>query len=178
MQQKNRNINLEEMMVAGIHFGHQTQKWDPKMSSYIFTERKGVHILDLTQTPRILIETCDLLFNAAAKGEEFLIVGTKHQVADLVASTTLRAQCHYVNEKWLGGMLTNWTTTETRLRRFQYLQLEESRGGFDPRDKHCRLKIFADKRVRAAQPQPSFSLRIQVSLLVIPAQLTMRARQG
>ncbi|KAH7446450.1 hypothetical protein KP509_01G056500 [Ceratopteris richardii] len=142
MQQKNRDINLEEMMAAGIHFGHQTQKWNPKMSSYIFTERRGVHILDLTQTARILAETCDLLFNAAAKGKEFLIVGTKHQVADLVASAALRAQCHYVNEKWLGGMLTNWATTETRLRRFQYLQLEESRGGFDrlPKQEAANLK--------------------------------------
>lgn len=131
MQQKNRNIGLEEMMAAGIHFGHQTQKWNPKMSPYIFTERRGVHILDLTQTARILAEACDLVFNAAAEGKEFLMVGTKHQVADLVASAALRSQCHYVNEKWLGGTLTNWVTTETRLRRFQYLQTEENRGGFD-----------------------------------------------
>lgn len=131
MQQKNWNIDLEGMMAAGIHFGHQTQRWNPKMSSYIFTERRGVHILDLTQTARLLSEACDLVFDAAAEGKEFLMVGTKHQVTDLIASAALRSQCHYVNEKWLGGMLTNWVTTETRLRRFQYLQTEEDRGGFD-----------------------------------------------
>ena len=131
MQQKNRNIDLEGMMAAGIHFGHQTQKWNPRMSPYIFTERKGVHILDLTQTARLLSEACDLVFDAAAEGKEFSTVGTKHQVADLIASAARRSQCHYVNEKWLGGTLTNWFTTEMRLRRFQYLQNEEDMGGFN-----------------------------------------------
>nr|YP_010402945.1 ribosomal protein S2 [Bolbitis x multipinna]UQV94752.1 ribosomal protein S2 [Bolbitis x multipinna] len=131
MQQRNRNINLEGMMAAGIHFGHQTQKWNPRMSPYIFTERKGVHILDLTQTARFSSEACDLVFDAAAEGKEFSTVGTKHQVADLVASAATRSQCHYVNEKWLGGMSTNWSTTEMRLRRFQYLQNVEDTGEFD-----------------------------------------------
>lgn len=131
MQQKNWNIDLEGMMGAGVHFGHQTQKWNPRMSPYIFTERRGVHILDLTQTARLLSEACDLVFDAAAEGKEFLMVGTKYQVADLVASAATRSRCHYVNEKWLGGMLTNWSTTETRLRRFQFLQNGEDTGGFD-----------------------------------------------
>nr|YP_009547546.1 ribosomal protein S2 [Vaginularia trichoidea]AYW16063.1 ribosomal protein S2 [Vaginularia trichoidea] len=142
MQQKNRNIELEDMMGAGIHFGHQTQRWNPKMSPYIFTERKGVHIFDLTQTARLLSEACDLVFNAAVEGKEFLIVGTKHQVTDLIASAALRSQCHYVNEKWLAGTLTNWVTTETRLRQFQYLQTEAYRGGFDrlPKSEAAILK--------------------------------------
>nr|YP_010466173.1 ribosomal protein S subunit 2 [Haplopteris ensiformis]UQV94622.1 ribosomal protein S subunit 2 [Haplopteris ensiformis] len=131
MQQKNWAIDLEEMMSAGIHFGHQTQRWNPKMSPYIFTERRGVHILDLTQTARLLSEACDLVFDAAVKGKEFLIVGTKHQVTDLIASAALKSQSHYVNEKWLAGTLTNWVTTETRLRRFQYLQSEADKAGFD-----------------------------------------------
>nr|YP_010377592.1 ribosomal protein S2 [Diplopterygium chinense]QYC92954.1 ribosomal protein S2 [Diplopterygium chinense] len=131
MQQKNRNIESEGMMEAGVHFGHQTQKWNPRMSPYIFTERKGVHILDLTQTARLLSEACDLVFEAATEGKEFLIVGTKYQVADLIASAAMKSRCHYVNEKWLGGMLTNWSTIETRLQRFQYLRNEEYTGGFD-----------------------------------------------
>nr|YP_009691178.1 ribosomal protein S2 [Davallia solida var. fejeensis]QEG57958.1 ribosomal protein S2 [Davallia solida var. fejeensis] len=131
MQNKIWNIDLEGMMAAGIHFGHQTQKWNPKMSSFIFTERKGIHILDLTQTARLLSEACDLVFHAAAEGKEFSTVGTKHQVVDLIASAARRSQCHYVNEKWLGGTLTNWFTTEMRLRRFQYLQNEEDTGGFN-----------------------------------------------
>nr|YP_009548741.1 ribosomal protein S2 [Cryptogramma acrostichoides]AYW15716.1 ribosomal protein S2 [Cryptogramma acrostichoides] len=142
MRQKNWNIELEGMMEAGIHFGHQTHKWNPKMSPYIFAERKGVHILDLSQTARLSSEACDSVFNAAAERKEFSMVGTKHQVADLVASAALRSQCHYVNEKWLGGTLTNWFTTETRLRRFQYLQTEEDRGGFDrlPKQEAAILK--------------------------------------
>lgn len=131
MQQKNRNIDSEGMMGAGVHFGHQTQKWNPRMSPYIFTERKGVHILDPTQTARLSSEACDSVFDAAAEGKEFLTVGTKYQVADLVASAATRSRCHYVNEKWLGGTLTNRSTTETRLRRFQYLQNGEDTGGFD-----------------------------------------------
>lgn len=131
MQQKNWNIDSEGMMEAGVHFGHQTQKWNPKMSPYIFTERRGVHILDPTQTARLLSEACDLVFEAATEGKEFLIVGTKYQVADLIASAAVKSRCHYVNEKWLGGMLTNWSTIETRLQRFQYLQNEEDTGGFD-----------------------------------------------
>nr|YP_009549434.1 ribosomal protein S2 [Vittaria appalachiana]AYW16583.1 ribosomal protein S2 [Vittaria appalachiana] len=131
MQQKNRAIDLEQMLAAGIHFGHQTQRWNPKMSPYIFTERRGVHIFDLTHTARLSSEACDLVFDAAMQGKEFLIVGTKHQVTDLIASAALRSQCHYVNEKWLAGTLTNWITTETRLRRFQYLQSQADGGGFD-----------------------------------------------
>nr|QKV46990.1 ribosomal protein S2 [Plagiogyria subadnata] len=131
MQQKNWNIDSEGMMGAGVHFGHQTQKWNPRMSPYIFTERKGVHILDPTQTARPSSEACDSVFDAATEGKEFLTVGTKYQVADLVASAATRSRCHYVNEKWLGGTLTNRSTTETRLRRFQYLQDGEDTGGFD-----------------------------------------------
>ncbi len=115
MKQKSWDIHLEEMMEAGIHFGHQARKWNPKMTSYIFTERKGIHILNLTQTARFLLEACDLLANAASGGKQFLIVGMKYQAADLVASVATRARCHYVNKKWLDGMLTNWSTIETRL---------------------------------------------------------------
>nr|YP_009425888.1 ribosomal protein S2 [Deparia pycnosora]ASU94597.1 ribosomal protein S2 [Deparia pycnosora] len=150
MQQKNRNIELEGMMAAGIHFGHQTQKWNPRMSPHIFTERKGVHILDLTQTARLPAEACDSVFDAAAEGKEFSTVGTKHQVADLIASAATRSQCHYVNEKWLGGTLTNWFTTEMRLRRFQYLQNGEDTGGFDRLPKQeaaiLRGQLFKPKK--------------------------------
>nr|YP_010045917.1 ribosomal protein S2 [Platycerium bifurcatum]QPG85963.1 ribosomal protein S2 [Platycerium bifurcatum] len=142
MQQKNWNIDLEGMMAAGIHFGHQTHKWNPKMSPFIFTERKGVHILDLTQTARLLSEACHLVFDAAAEGKEFSTVGTKHEVADLIASAATRSRCHYVNKKWLGGMSTNWFTTEMRLHKFQYLQNEEDTGGFDrlPKQEAAILK--------------------------------------
>jgi small subunit ribosomal protein S2 len=128
MKQKVWNINLEEMMEAGVHFGHQARKWNPKMASYIFTERKGIHIINLSQTARFLSEACDLVFNASNKGKQFLIVGTKYQAADLIASAAIKARCHYVNQKWLGGMLTNWSTIEKRLQRFKDLEKKESTG--------------------------------------------------
>jgi small subunit ribosomal protein S2 len=128
MKQKSWDIHLEEMMEVGVHFGHQARKWNPKMTSYIFTERKGIHILNLTQTTRFLSEACDLLANAASGGKQFLIIGTKYQAADLVASAATRARCHYVNKKWLSGMLTNWSTIETHLQRFRDLEDKENTG--------------------------------------------------
>ncbi|XLS57335.1 hypothetical protein HN51_007092 [Arachis hypogaea] len=122
------NITLEEMMEAGVHFGHGTRKWNPRMAPYISTKRKGIHILNLTRTARFLSEACDLVFDAASKGKQFLIVGTKNKAADLIARAATRARCHYVNKKWLGGMLTNWYTTETRLHKFRSLRTEQKTG--------------------------------------------------
>ena len=147
MKQKYWNINLEEMMEAGVHFGHQARKWNPKMASYIFTERKGIHILNLTQTARFLSEACDLVANASSKGKQFLIVGTKYQAADLVASAATEARCHYVNRKWLGGMLTNWSTTETRPQKFKDLKKEQDTGRFNrlPKKEAAMLKRQLDQ---------------------------------
>jgi len=122
------NINLEEMMEAGVHFGHGTKKWNPRMAPYISAKRKGIHITNLTRTARFLSEACDLVFDAARMGKNFLIVGTKNKAADSVASAAIRARCHYVNKKWLGGMLTNWSTTETRLQKFRDLRAEQKMG--------------------------------------------------
>lgn len=122
------NIHLEEMMEAGIHFGHGTRKWNPRMAPYISAKHKGIHITNLTRTARFLSEACDLVFDAASRGKQFLIVGTKNKAADLVARAAIRARCHYVNQKWLGGMLTNWSTTETRLHKFRDLRTEQKGG--------------------------------------------------
>lgn len=122
------NINLEEMLEAGVHFGHGTRKWNPRMAPFISAKRKGIHIINLTRTARFLSEACDLVFDAASKGKHFLIVGTKNKAADLVASAAIKARCHFVNKKWLGGMLTNWSTTETRLQKFRDLRAEQRMG--------------------------------------------------
>nr|QXI85264.1 ribosomal protein S2 [Gentiana crassuloides] len=122
------NINLEQMMGAGVHFGHGIRKWNPKMGPYISAKRKGIHIINLTRTARFLSEACDLVFEAASGGKQFLIVGTKNKAANLVAWAAIRARCHYVNKKWLGGMLTNWSTTETRLHTFRDLRMEQKTG--------------------------------------------------
>ncbi|XP_073311890.1 small ribosomal subunit protein uS2c-like [Primulina huaijiensis] len=120
------NITLEEMLEAGVHFGHSTKKWNPKMAPYISAKRKGIHITNLTRTARFLSEACDFVFDAA--GKQFLIVGTKNKAADSVASAAIRARCPCVNKKWLGGMLTNWSTTETRLHKFRHLRMEQKTG--------------------------------------------------
>ncbi|YP_009870951.1 ribosomal protein S2 (chloroplast) [Prosopis cineraria] len=122
------NITLEEMMEAGVHFGHGTRKWNPRMAPYISAKRKGIHITNLTRTARFLSEACDLVFDAASSGKQFLIVGTKNKAADSVARAAIRARCHYVNKKWLGGMLTNWYTTERRLHKFRDLRTEQKTG--------------------------------------------------
>lgn len=122
------NMNFEEMMKAGVHFGHGTRKWNPRMAPYISSKRKGIHITNLTRTARFLSEACDLVFDAASIGKHFLIVGTKNKAANSVASAAIRARCHYVNKKWLGGMLTNWSTTEMRLHRFRNLRSEQNTG--------------------------------------------------
>nr|YP_010828950.1 ribosomal protein S2 [Silene olgiana]WFF47064.1 ribosomal protein S2 [Silene olgiana] len=122
------NINLEEMMEARVHFGHGIRKWNPRMSPYISAKWKGSHIINLTRTARFLSEACDLVFDAASRGKQFLIVGTNKKAADSVARAAIRARCHYVNKKWLGGMLTNWSTTETRLHKFRDLRMEQKAG--------------------------------------------------
>jgi len=122
------NIKLKEMMKAGVHFGHGTRKWNPRMASYISAKRKGIHITNLTRTARFLSAACDLVFDAASRGKQFLIVGTKNEAADSVARAAIKARCHYVNKKWLGGMLTNWSTTKTRLQKFGDLRMEQKMG--------------------------------------------------
>nr|YP_009436426.1 ribosomal protein S2 [Cyphia crenata]ATG26702.1 ribosomal protein S2 [Cyphia crenata] len=125
------NINLEEMLEAGVHFGHDTRKWNPKMAPYISAKRKGMHITNLIRTARFLSEACDLVFYAASRGKEFLIVGTKKKAADSVLRAAIRARCHYVNKKWFSGMLTNWSTTETRLQKFRDLRNKQKTGRLD-----------------------------------------------
>nr|YP_010689928.1 ribosomal protein S2 [Ceratostigma griffithii]WBR75718.1 ribosomal protein S2 [Ceratostigma griffithii]WBR75800.1 ribosomal protein S2 [Ceratostigma griffithii] len=122
------NINLEEMMKAGVHFGHGIKKWNPRMSPYISAKCKGIHITNLTRTARFLSEACDLVFDAASKRKQFLIVGTNKKAAGSVARAAIRARCHYVNKKWLGGMLTNWSTTQTRLHKLRDLRMEQKSG--------------------------------------------------
>ena len=135
------NINLEEMMEARVHLGHRIKKCNPKMAPYICGNRKGMHITNLALTARFLSEACDLVFDATRRRKEILIVGTKKRVADSVVRAAIRARCHYVNKKWLGVMLTNWSTTERRLSKFKKwrLQLKKVRRNLLKRDA-ARLK--------------------------------------
>ncbi|GAB2292301.1 40S ribosomal protein [Dionaea muscipula] len=116
------------MMRAGVHFGHRIKKWNPRMAPYISANRKGIHIINLTITARFLSGACDLLFDAASIGKQFLIVGTKREAVDSVAWAARKARCHYINQKWLGGTLTNWATTRMRLRQFRDLRTRDKSG--------------------------------------------------
>nr|YP_008994509.1 ribosomal protein S2 [Hypseocharis bilobata]AGV02937.1 ribosomal protein S2 [Hypseocharis bilobata]AKF43145.1 30S ribosomal protein S2 [Hypseocharis bilobata] len=122
------NIKLEEMMAARVHLGHGIRKWNPRMAPYISAKRKDIHIINLTRTAHFLSKACDLVFDAASRGKEFLIVGTKKGAANSVERAAIKARCHYINKKWLGGMLTNWSTTETRLRKLRDLRTAQRTG--------------------------------------------------
>ena len=121
-------VSLEELLEAGVHFGHQSRRWNPKMFPYIYTERNGVHIIDLVQTAQLLNDAYESIRNLAASGKTFLFVGTKRQAAGIIAKEALRSKSFYVNQRWLGGILTNWTTIKLRVQRLNQLEKSEEQG--------------------------------------------------
>lgn len=124
-------VSLAQMMESGVHFGHQTRRWNPKMSPYIFTERNGVHIIDLVQTAELMEGAYEYMRSASEKGKKFLFVGTKRQAAGIIAQEAQRCGAYYVNQRWLGGMLTNWTTIKSRVERLKDLERREESGALD-----------------------------------------------
>jgi len=124
-------IKLEEMIQSGMHFGHFTREWNPRMAPYIYGERNGRHIIDLVQTHYLLNQVLDFLEDSAAKGKTFLFVGTKKQAAPLIAKTALASNNHYVNQRWLGGMLTNWRTIQKSLTKLKEYRQAEQRGDWN-----------------------------------------------
>lgn len=123
-----QQITLEEMIQSGMHFGHFTREWNPRMAPYIYGERNGRHILDLVQTHYLLTKVLKFIEENAAQGKTFLFVGTKKQAAPLVAQTALSCNSYYVNQRWLGGMLTNWRTIQKSLRKLQSYRDAELKG--------------------------------------------------
>ncbi len=124
-------VSLAQLLEAGVHFGHQTRRWNPKMSQYIFTARNGVHIIDLVQTAQLMDEAYNFVRTASEQGKKFLFVGTKRQAAGIIAQEASRCGANYVNQRWLGGMLTNWATIKTRADRLKDLERREETGGLD-----------------------------------------------
>jgi small subunit ribosomal protein S2 len=124
-------LSLAQMMEAGVHFGHQTRRWNPKMSPYIYTSRNGVHIIDLVQTAQLMDEAYDFVRTSSEQGKKFLFIGTKRQAAGIVAQEASRCGSYFVNQRWLGGMLTNWTTIKTRVDRLKELERREETGALD-----------------------------------------------
>lgn len=123
--------SMIELLEAGVHFGHQTRQWNPKMKKYIFGERNGIYIIDLQQTSEILDDAYNVVRDLAAKGKNVVFVGTKKQAADIVAEEAKRAGSYFINRRWLGGMLTNFDTMRSRVNKLRELEELRDSGHFD-----------------------------------------------
>jgi len=125
------NISLSKLLEAGVHFGHKAHRWNPKMFPYIYSEVNNIHILDLIQSATLLKEANKYAETAAKEEKTFLFIGTKRQATTLIAQEAKRCGSYYVNHRWLGGMLTNWTTMKARIERLTDLEKQEADGTFD-----------------------------------------------
>ena len=121
-------VSMQQLLEAGIHFGHQTRRWNPKMRRYIWGERAGIYIIDLVQTQKLLEEAGNFVGNIAARGGTVLFVGTKKQAQDAIQDSAQRTGMYYVNHRWLGGLLTNWSTISDRLKHMQELRHQRDEG--------------------------------------------------
>lgn len=124
-------VTMKQLLEAGVHFGHQTRRWNPKMAEYIFTERNGIYIIDLQKTVRKVEEAYRFVRDLVASGEKILFVGTKKQAQETIKEEAERCGMFYVNQRWLGGMLTNFKTISTRIARLEELERMEEDGSFD-----------------------------------------------
>lgn len=140
-------ISMKQLLEAGVHFGHQTRRWNPKMAPYIFTERNGIYIIDLQKTVKKVDEAYNFIREVAAAGENILFVGTKKQAQEAMKEEATRCNMFFVNERWLGGMLTNFKTIQTRIARLRKLEAMEADGTFDllPKKEVISLKHEMEK---------------------------------
>ena len=140
-------VSMKQLLEAGVHFGHQTRRWNPKMAEYIFTERNGIYIIDLQKTVKKLEEAYNFVRDLSVEGKSVLFVGTKKQAMDSVKEEAERAGAYYVNARWLGGMLTNFTTIRRRIGRLNQLKAMEADGTFDmlPKKEVIKLKLEIEK---------------------------------
>ena len=125
------NITLSQLLEAGVHFGHKAYRWNPKMFPYIYSEVNNIHILDLVQSATLLKEANNYVEQAAREGKTFLFIGTKRQASTLIAQEAKRCDSFYVNHRWLGGMLTNWSTLKERIEYLKNLEQQEADNTFD-----------------------------------------------
>ena len=134
-------VSMKQLLEAGVHFGHQTRRWNPKMAEYIYMERNGIYIIDLQKTVKKLEEAYNFVRDIAANGESILFVGTKKQAQDAVREEAQRVGMYYVNARWLGGMLTNFKTMRTRIDRLAQLRKMQEDGTFDMLPKKEVIKL-------------------------------------
>lgn len=140
-------VSMKQLLEAGVHFGHQTRRWNPKMSRYIFTERNGIYIIDLQKTVKELEKAYNFVNSLVADGGEILFVGTKKQAGESIKEEAIRCNMHYVNARWLGGMMTNFKTIRTRIDRLEQLSKMKEDGTFDllPKKEVMKLNLEIEK---------------------------------
>ena len=140
-------VSMKQLLEAGVHFGHQTRRWNPKMAKYIFTERNGIYIIDLQKTVKKLDEAYNFVRDVAAEGGEILFVGTKKQAQESIRDEATRCGMHFVNARWLGGMLTNFRTIRKRIDRMEQLKTMQEDGTFDllPKKEVVKLELEMEK---------------------------------
>ncbi|MBQ1597398.1 MAG: 30S ribosomal protein S2 [Lachnospiraceae bacterium] len=143
-------ISMKQLLEAGVHFGHQTRSWNPKMAPYIYTERNGIHIIDLQKTVGMVDDAYNAVFDIVSQGGTVLFVGTKKQAQETVAAEAERCGMYFVNERWLGGMLTNFRTIQSRIARLKKIEKMEEDGTFDvlPKKEVAALKKEQEKLQR------------------------------
>lgn len=138
-------VSMKQLLEAGVHFGHQTRRWNPKMAPYIFSERNGIHIIDLQKTVGLVDDAYNAIFDIVKQGGTVLFVGTKKQAQDTIAEEAERCGMYYVNQRWLGGMLTNFKTIQTRIARLKKIEKMEEDGTFDVLPKKEVQNILKEK---------------------------------
>ncbi|MGL4362279.1 MAG: 30S ribosomal protein S2 [Cellulosilyticaceae bacterium] len=140
-------ISMKQLLEAGVHFGHQTRRWNPKMKEYIFTERNGIYIIDLQKTAKKIDEAYAVIRQVGEEGGKVLFVGTKKQAQDSIKSEAERSGMYYVNQRWLGGMLTNFSTIKSRVARLKQLETMSTDGTFEvlPKKEVIELRKEMDK---------------------------------
>lgn len=138
-------VSMKQLLEAGVHFGHQTRRWNPKMAPYIFAERNQIYIIDLAKTVKLINEAYDFVRDVVAEGKPVLFVGTKKQAQESIKEEAIRAGEYFVNERWLGGMLTNYKTIETRIKRLFELEKMEENGTLELLTKKEKALLLGEK---------------------------------
>ncbi len=139
-------ITMKELLEAGVHFGHQTKRWDPRMKEYIFGERNGIYIIDLQKTLKMFKEASKYVTDLTASGKVILFVGTKRQAQDAIAEEATRCGMFYINQRWLGGLLTNWVTVQKSVKRLQELDDMATDGRYDLLTKKEVIKLERERK--------------------------------
>ena len=140
------NITMKELLEAGVHFGHQTKRWNPKMKEFIFGERNGIYIIDLQKTLKMFKEASKFVQDLATEGKLLLFVGTKRQAQDAIAEEAQRCSMYYVNQRWLGGLLTNWTTIQKSIKRLKELDEMATDGRYELLPKKEVIKLERERK--------------------------------